>query len=270
MNLPINKIQPDLDQPRKTFDDLEGLEQTIKLHGMIQAITVDKDNHIIDGERRWREAKNIGLKEVPVLVLDSMGKRHAWQVVADAQHKDVPIQERDSAWLKLWEELGKPEYTEFGKVVGKSRQVVADAIERGQFVSERVPAPTSYKDSEALNRTKFIEDPELRSRVIEKVGQIGTNTSKDQYLSRIKRGINEGNIDEVLEAPITDYSRIGDGVIYNINAIIRDLKPGLMLHLPKPQAYVLSERITALQKHLKTWEAQDGEVIQTIDNPLAQ
>lgn len=261
MNAAINSIMPDPNQPRKTFDDLDGLEQTIKLHGMIQAITVDKDNHIIDGERRWRAAKNIGLKEVPVLMLDSKGKRHAWQVVADAQHKDVPIQERDEAWLKLWNELGKPNETEFGKVIGASQRVVSDALERAQYVNRYTPSDTS--DSEALNRTRFIKDPVLRNRVIDKVSKIGTNTSKDQYLSRIKRGIDEGNVDDVLEAPITDYSRIGDGVIYNINAIIRDLKPGLMLHLPKPQAVVLSERITALQKYLKTWDAEDAEVVES-------
>jgi ParB family transcriptional regulator, chromosome partitioning protein len=260
MNLPIDKIIPDPNQPRKTFEDMEDLEQSIKTHGLIQAITVDSDYHIIDGERRWRAAKNVGIKEVPALMLDSDGKRHAWQIVADVQHKSVPVQERDQAWFKLWVELKKPDYTEFSKVVGKDRRIVADSIERAQFLPERLSAGT-YEQAEPYNRTRFIKDPNIRAKVIEKIDKIGTNTSKDQYLKRVKKAIDEGNVDEVLEADITNWVKIGDAVIYNINAIIRDLKPGLILNLPKPQAVVLSERITALQHHLKTWDAQEGEIV---------
>ena len=249
-----NEIKPDPKQPRKTFDVVEmgNIKSSIKQHGIIQPIIIDGDNHIIDGERRWRAAKELGLKEVPTIKLDSRGKRFAWQVVIDAQHQNIPIQERDKAWLRLYEELGRPTKVDFSKIVGKSEMTVHDALERAQYVNEVRPAV--YKDSESMNRTRFIDDPDLRQRVIEKVEQIGTNTTKDQYLARVKKGIDEGKVEEVLNEDITDYVKRADTLLFYMGQIIKELKPGLMLKLPRTQALVVSQRIVLLREHLKKWD----------------
>ncbi len=75
MELSINKISPNKEQPRKFFDDtlLEELAESIKNFGIIQPIIVNKnlDNDgytIIAGERRWRASRLAGLKNVPVIV----------------------------------------------------------------------------------------------------------------------------------------------------------------------------------------------------------
>src|SRR5690554_4349735 len=73
--LDINKIKANKKQPRKYFDEdkLMLLSESIKEHGMIQPIIVQKageDYSIIAGERRWRAAKKASLKEVPVIVMD--------------------------------------------------------------------------------------------------------------------------------------------------------------------------------------------------------
>ena len=72
-NLKIIDIEPNRDQPRRTFnsESIEELANSIKIYGVIQPIIVTKkDNYyqIIAGERRWRAAKKAGLTEMPCLV----------------------------------------------------------------------------------------------------------------------------------------------------------------------------------------------------------
>ena len=69
----IQKVEPNKEQPRKNFDPdaIEELSESIKIHGIIQPLLVQKRDdyyEIIAGERRWRAAKKAGLKEVPVIV----------------------------------------------------------------------------------------------------------------------------------------------------------------------------------------------------------
>ena len=71
--MPIDKIEPNPDQPRNQFDEdtLQELADSIKQYGMLQPILVTpKDDfyEIIAGERRWRAAKQAGLNEVPVMI----------------------------------------------------------------------------------------------------------------------------------------------------------------------------------------------------------
>lgn len=71
--MPIDKIEPNPDQPRNQFDEdtLQELADSIKQYGMLQPILVTpKDDfyEIIAGERRWRVAKQAGLNEVPVMI----------------------------------------------------------------------------------------------------------------------------------------------------------------------------------------------------------
>ena len=73
LTLPIDKIEPNPDQPRNQFDEdtLQELSDSIKQYGMLQPILVTpKDGfyEIIAGERRWRAAKLAGLNEVPVMI----------------------------------------------------------------------------------------------------------------------------------------------------------------------------------------------------------
>ena len=77
-NLPLAKIEPNPDQPRKVFDQvsLDELAESIRLHGVITPITVrkgEKDGYyqIIAGERRWRAARQAGLEDIPAMVLEA-------------------------------------------------------------------------------------------------------------------------------------------------------------------------------------------------------
>lgn len=70
----INRIVPNPDQPRRTFDEetLEELAASIRELGVVQPLTLrlgeDGDYQIIAGERRWRAARKAGLFTVPAYV----------------------------------------------------------------------------------------------------------------------------------------------------------------------------------------------------------
>ena len=75
MIVKISSVEPNVNQPRKQFDEdaLLELSESIKQYGVLQPLLVsDKKDYyeIIAGERRWRAAKLAGLKEVPVIVKD--------------------------------------------------------------------------------------------------------------------------------------------------------------------------------------------------------
>jgi len=73
--LPIYKVEPNPDQPRKDFDEeeLQSLADSIAEHGIVQPLTVrELDNgyyQIIAGERRWRAARLANLNEVPAVIM---------------------------------------------------------------------------------------------------------------------------------------------------------------------------------------------------------
>ena len=75
VSLPLQKIEPNPLQPRKTFDpdELASLAESIRMHGIIQPLIVQKKDDfytIIAGERRWRAARLAGLTEIPVIIKD--------------------------------------------------------------------------------------------------------------------------------------------------------------------------------------------------------
>ena len=99
--LPIEKIEPRADQPRKHFDPeaLEMLAESIRTYGLIQPITVRPLDggfyQIIAGERRWRASRMAGLKEVPVRILTADEQRAMeMALVENLQREDLnPIEE---------------------------------------------------------------------------------------------------------------------------------------------------------------------------------
>ena len=107
VDLNITKIEPNRNQPRKTFDEdaLLELAESIKQFGIINPIIVtDKKDHyeIVGGERRWRAARKAGLKEVPVIIKDLTENEIAEIALIDnIQREDINPIEEALAYKKL-------------------------------------------------------------------------------------------------------------------------------------------------------------------------
>jgi ParB family chromosome partitioning protein len=133
LELKINEIEPNVNQPRKSFDDekLNDLAESIKNHGVIQPIIVSKkDNYyqIIAGERRWRASKKAGLKTIPAIVKNYDDKKiREISLIENLQRQDLNAIETAKAIKELMEEHSLTQ-DQLAKTLGKSRSSIANTL----------------------------------------------------------------------------------------------------------------------------------------------
>lgn len=131
--LKINEVEPNREQPRKTFneDSLLELSESIKLHGIVQPLVVSKKEdyyEIIAGERRWRAAKMAGLKEVPVVIKDySPQEIMEVALIENIQREDLNPVEEARAYQGLIKEYNLKQ-DEVAEKVSKSRTAITNSI----------------------------------------------------------------------------------------------------------------------------------------------
>lgn len=131
--LRITELEPNRDQPRKQFneDALQDLAESIKQHGVLQPILVQKrDNYyeIIAGERRWRAAKIAGLKEVPVIIKDFTEQEIVEvALIENIQREDLNPIEEALAYKRLLEDYNLKQ-DEVAERVAKSRSAVTNSM----------------------------------------------------------------------------------------------------------------------------------------------
>lgn len=133
MEIDLNEIVPNEDQPRKNFnkDELYDLSQSIEKYGIIQPLLLKRKNdkyEIIAGERRFRAAKEIGLSKVPAIikdVSDDISSRIA--IIENIQRKDLNPVEEAMSYKHL---LDSQDLTqkELADELGKSRQYIGNTI----------------------------------------------------------------------------------------------------------------------------------------------
>ena len=132
--LPIYKVEPNPDQPRRDFDeeDLQALADSISVHGVIQPLTVRQMPtgyyQIIAGERRWRAARLANLSEIPVVIVEADDKKAMeLALIENLQRQDLNPVEEALGYQALIEEYGLTQEEAAGRV-GKSRPAVANAL----------------------------------------------------------------------------------------------------------------------------------------------
>lgn len=112
MKIPIDKIIPDPNQPRKTFEDehIENIKNSINRHGFVSQIVVRPHNDkymIIVGENRWRAARKAGLKEIECTIRESVDTdAREMQFIENYHRKNIPPLELAQAIKKFREETG--------------------------------------------------------------------------------------------------------------------------------------------------------------------
>ncbi len=175
VNIKVNLLEPNREQPRKNFDEdsLSELADSIKLHGIIQPLVVQKKEdyyEIIAGERRWRAAKQAGLKEIPVIIKDySEQEVVEIALIENIQREDLNPIEEAMAFKRLINEYNLKQ-DELAERVSKSRVAVtnsmrllklSDAVQ--QMVTENL---ISGGHARAL---LAISDPKLQEHIAEKI-----------------------------------------------------------------------------------------------------
>lgn len=132
-NLNVNEIEPNRDQPRKTFnqESLEELAESIKEFGLIQPIVVTKKQGyycIVAGERRWRACKIAGIETIPAILReDDEKKNQEIALIENVQREDLNPIEKAMGIKNLITTYGLKQ-EEIAKRLGKSRSAIANTV----------------------------------------------------------------------------------------------------------------------------------------------
>ena len=131
--MPINKIEPNRNQPRRLFEEdaLLELADSIKQIGVLQPLIVQKRGdyyEIVAGERRWRASKMAGLKEVPVIIRDFTEQEIVEiALIENIQRENLNAIEEAVAFKRLIKEFDLKQ-DELAERVSKSRTTVTNAM----------------------------------------------------------------------------------------------------------------------------------------------
>ena len=134
VSLPISQVEPGLNQPRKRFDpdSLSELADSIRIHGVIQPLTVRRLSsgyyQIIAGERRWRAAKQAGLDEIPAVIIEADDRKvMELGLIENLQREELNPAEEARGYQTLMTEYGLTQ-EQVAQRMGKSRPAVTNAL----------------------------------------------------------------------------------------------------------------------------------------------
>jgi len=135
-SVPIEKIVPNPNQPRRTFNqpELEELSESIRQKGVIQPLIVRADPEkegrfqIVAGERRWRAAQMAGLHQLPI-VLREFSDQDVLEIgiIENVQREDLNPFDEALSYKQLMERFGHTQ-EQVSKALGKSRSYIANLV----------------------------------------------------------------------------------------------------------------------------------------------
>ncbi|WP_171208439.1 MULTISPECIES: ParB/RepB/Spo0J family partition protein [unclassified Ruegeria] len=134
LNVPIEKLKANPNQPRRTFsqDQLDDLAASIKEKGIIQPLIVrainDSEYEIVAGERRWRAAQMAQLHEIPVIVRE-FDDTEVLEVaiIENIQRADLNAVEEAAGYRQLMDKFGHTQ-EKLSEALGKSRSHIANLM----------------------------------------------------------------------------------------------------------------------------------------------
>ncbi len=182
-------IIPNTYQPRKYFneDTIDELGESIRTYGIIQPLSVRKieDNkyELIAGERRFRAAKKIGLKEVPVIVTDISDKDSAAiALLENIQREDLNFLEEAEAYENLIKEH-KYTQAELANIIGKKQSTIANKI-RILKLDKDIRQDVLENNLTERHARALLKLPtkELQKKVLKNVIKRGLNVKKTEEL----------------------------------------------------------------------------------------
>ncbi len=191
VELNISQVEPNANQPRKTFDDekLEVLAESIRQHGLIQPIIVTKpvnDRYtIVAGERRWRAAKRAGLTKISAVIKD-YNKKTVTEValIENLQREDLNPIEEALGYKDLIEEHHLTQ-EEISGIIGKSRSAIANSMRLLSLEPELQQHLISGEISEGHARAALsLEGFVLREFFINRIIEDGLNVRQAEKLAK--------------------------------------------------------------------------------------
>lgn len=222
LNLKIDKIVTNSNQPRKYFDNgkMSELKDSIKNSGLLQPITVRKISNgkyeIVAGERRYRACRELGMESIPVIEMNVGDARgYELSVLENIQRENLnPIEEAES-YLMLMEVYG---YTQekLSEKLGKTRSSVSNKM-------RILKLPASVKEMVKKGEISYGHARTLLSlsdeKKIEEVAKeiINKGYSVRETERRVKVLINKGNSSDILSGSLDSRGKESENESQNKN-----------------------------------------------------
>lgn len=217
--LPVDKLYPHPDNPRKSLGDLSELAESIKAKGVMQNLTVVPREEvpgtytIIIGHRRHAAAKKAGLQELPCVIVEMDDQEQmATMLLENIQRSDLTAYEQAKGFQMMMDlgdsVSGIVKKTGFSESTVRRRLKMAELDEE---VLQKVSArQISFGD---IDRLSEIEDIEVRNKVLADIGTANFNSSlrmaidKQKLAATVKEMRDAFNAAGLYEIPGSDYSK---------------------------------------------------------------
>lgn len=226
--LPLRQIQPDPNQPRKTFTQLEALAESIKVHGILQPIVVTRAavngcHRIIAGERRYHAAKRAGLKAIPCILRDADDANILLlQLLENDQREGVSPLEEAAAVAYLVETLKLPK-SEVARELGRDAAWVSIRLGLYQApeVVKAVVKEGLIEDARTLHELRKLaeEKPKKAEEIIEKIrknqlsGSYRTVIAEARKVISSTKAANQGKGKQARIQRIQRMEKMGDELL---------------------------------------------------------
>lgn len=209
----LDRIEPDPDQPRRSFDEarLDELTDSIRKEGVLQPIVVRYDGErdryvIIHGERRFRASRQAGLEAIPALVRDvPEHRRLIQQLMENIVRDDLNAVDRARALRLLKEQMDDAPWEDVAAEVGIRRSRLFQLLDTGKLpepAQEHIRAGTlSEKQSRALQGLPEVYQKALGDAIVERAipSQVATRIGRALRQSGRLVTTDEGARDHVAE-----------------------------------------------------------------------
>ena len=189
--LPLHKVEPNPNQPRRDFDpeELQSLADSITTHGVIQPLTVRETGsgyyQIIAGERRWRAARIAELREIPAIVIEADDRKvMELALIENLQRQDLNPVEEATGYQVLMDEYGLTQ-EEAANRVGKSRPAVANMLRLLTLCPDVLEMVREDKLSAGHARAVAgLKSEKLQKEAAQKISALGLSVRQAEQLCR--------------------------------------------------------------------------------------
>lgn len=190
-DVPLDKITPNPDQPRTTFDEaaLEELAASIRELGIIQPLSLRKTGpdsyQIIAGERRFRAARLAGLESVPAYVRTANdAELTEMALIENIQREDLNAIEIALTFKKLIDQYDLTQ-ERLSERIGKKRATIANFLRLLKLPSEvQLGLRDKRVDMGHARALLGIDDPRVQLKIYKEILRDGLSVRKVEELAK--------------------------------------------------------------------------------------
>jgi ParB family transcriptional regulator, chromosome partitioning protein len=228
----VERIRANPDQPRRAIDPaaLAALVDSVRESGLVQPVVVrpvDDGYELIAGERRWRAAREAGLRSIPALIREADAReRLELALVENVVREDLNPIELAGACATLVEDFGQT-HEQVGRRLGRSRAAITNLIRLLELPEDVQQMVGDGALTEGHARAVLTADgAAARRRVAGEAARRGLTVRATEELARRGPAGGSGRSQERLRTPLGDAALEVFGATFDAPVRVRAARSG--------------------------------------------